>query len=346
MRFYFTEEDLSTSVRARDIRAALVHARHEVMHGRLGDPAPAGTDVWMHGLAIEGSPPMAKHIAAELVASPAAIAVFQLCDGDNMSFERIPADVTSRARLFLRNHWPRDRSRVLETFHPRMGWLPPMLKPMAPRPGKPLAKRAAGAVFYGTRTGFANMAGGKNAREEVVRLMRGSDLAFQGGILPHSDVRYPVPTNLLVQPLSERAHAQLINNAKICLAPWGNHPITYRFFEGLASRCLTIAQSIHATTFLDGGLQAGTHYVEVAPDLSDLTPIVRHYLANLDEAQRIADAGHDHFTRYFAARGKLISSYLFETTVQSWGPLYRASDTRNVVALSRSLAARAFPGRF
>ena len=128
-----------------------MHARHDVIHGRLGDPAPAGTDVWMHGIAIEGSPPMAEPIAAQLLASPASIAVFQLCDGECMSFERIPPDVMAQARLFLRNHWPRDRSHLPVAAETRTGWMPPMLKPMAPHPGKPLAERAVGAVFYGTR---------------------------------------------------------------------------------------------------------------------------------------------------------------------------------------------------
>jgi hypothetical protein len=346
MRFYFTEEDHPTAVRAGDIRAALVHARHEVIHGRLGDTPPAGTDVWLHGIGIEGSPPMPERVAVQLLSSSATIAVFQLCDGENMSFERVPVDIMGRARLFLRNHWPHDRSRIPEAAQSRMGWLPPMLKPMAPRAGRPLADRAAGAIFYGTRTGFANMAGARNAREELVRLMRCSDLPYQGGIVTHSDTRYPVPAGLLVEPLSERAHARLMLDAKICLAPWGNHHITYRFFEGLASRCLVVAQSIRDTTFLDGGLEPGTHYVEVAADLSDLTDVVRHYLANPAEAQRIADAGYRHFTQYFASRGKLVSSYLFDATVASWGSVYRASEARDVVALARSLAARAAPSRF
>jgi hypothetical protein len=346
VRFYFTEEDHPTTVRASDIRAALVHARHEVIHGRVGEAAPARTDVWLHGIAIDGSPPMAKPIADQLLATPAHIAIFQLCDGESLSFERVPSDVATRARLFLRNHWPRDRNRIPEAARARMGWLPPMLKPMAPRAGKPLAERAGGTIFYGTRTGFANMSDGKNAREETVRLMRGSDLPFQGGMVSHPDTRYPVPPELLVARVSEGAHARLLHDAKICLAPWGNHHLTYRLFEGLALRCLVVAQSIRDTTFLDGGLAAGKHYVEVAPDLSDLTDVVRHYLANLGEAQRIADAGHLHFTQYFASRGQLLAPYLYRATVDSWGSLYRPSEARDVIALSRSLAARAFPSRF
>ena len=346
MRFYFTEEDPPTRVRAGDIRAALVHARHEVLHGRVGNPPPAGTDVWMHGIGIEGSPPIADPICDQLLASTAPFALFQLCDGESLCFEQIRRDVAARARLFLRNHWPQDPNRIPEFARGRTGWLPPMLKPMAPQAGRPLQERSHGTVFFGTRTGMSNMGDGRNAREELVRLMLKSQLPFRGGLLPNKDPRYPVPPELEGERLSEAKHGAVLRDAKICLAPWGNHPLSYRLFEGLASRCLVVAQSIRDTTFVDGGLEAGKHYVEVAHDLSDLTEVVRHYLTHLDEAQGIADAGHAHFVRYFASRGGLISPYIFSATVASWGSLYRASEARGLGALSRSFAARAFPERF
>jgi glycosyltransferase involved in cell wall biosynthesis len=146
--------------------------------------------------------------------------------------------------------------------------------------------------------------------------------------------------------MHEREHERLLRNAKICLAPWGNHPLTYRLFEGMALRCLVVAQTIGATDFLDGGMQAGTHYVEVAADLSDLTDKVGYYLAHLSEAQRIADAGHEHFTRYFASRGSLISSWILEATVASWGDLYRPGQDRGILSATRGLAARLFAQRF
>jgi hypothetical protein len=346
MRFYFTEEDHPTRVRAADIRAALVHARHEVVHGRVGDPPRASTDVWMHGIGVEGSPPIAEPICEQLLASTAPVALFQLCDGETLCFEQIRPDVAALVRLFLRNHWPRDPTRIPEFARGRTGWLPPMVKRMAPHAGQPLQERSHGAVFFGTRTGQGNLGDGRNSREEVVRLMLQSKLPFRGGLLPHEYSLYPVPPELEGERLSERKHGAVLRDAKICLAPWGNHPLTYRLFEGLAARCLVVAQSIRAVTFLDGGLEAGKHYVEVAADLSDLTERVHYYLTHLDEAQRIADAGHAHFVRYFASRGGLISSFIFDATVASWGSLYRASDARGLGAFSRRFAARAFPERF
>lgn len=345
MKFYFTEEDAPTHLRARDLRAGLIHARHEVIQGRLGVPAPPGTDVWMHGIGIAGSPPMTDSVAHDLSTSSARIAVFQLCDNETMQFERIGPVVAARASLFLRNHWPADRNCLPPSVRGRIAWFPPLMPLVAARPGKSLAARAGGAVFYGTRTGFANLADGKNARDELVRIMRSSNLPFRGGLLAHGDPRYRVDPALSADRLTSLEHASVLLDSKICLAPWGNHPLTYRFFEGLACRCLVVAQSIRATSFLDGGLAAGIHYVEIAPDLSDLAEKVGYYLGRPAEAQRIADAGHLHFRRYFAGRGRLLSRYLFRATVESWGALYRPSSAWGPAVLARSCMVRLFPER-
>jgi spore maturation protein CgeB len=130
------------------------------------------------------------------------------------------------------------------------------------------------------------------------------------------------------------------------VAPWGNHVLTYRFFEGLAQRCLVVAQSLRATEFLDGGLEPGRHYVEVAADLGDLTEKVGFYLDNEREAQRIADAGHEHFTRHFASRGPLVSSYIFDATVESWGEFYRPATPSGISSALRSAAARIWTKAF
>lgn len=355
MRYYFTEEDHHTRSRGSEIRAALVHARHEVVHGQLGVPAPPGTDVWFHGIGIDGRAralpgpdrePLDPAIVQGLLESKAEVVLFQLCDADSMSFYRIPDSLGARTRLFLRNHWPKDTSEIPAAYRNRIGLLPPMLKAMPARPGKTLAERAHGAIFFGTRTGFSNMGEGKNAREETVRHMRGSDLPFVGGISPHADARYETPEELRVGRITEREHTRLLADSKICLAPWGNHPLTYRFFEGLAHRCLVVAQPIDDVRILDGGLLPGRDYVAVSADLSDLVEVVRHYLAHPEEAQRIADAGHELFARCLAARGPLISSWMFEATVASWGDLYTASNRRGVGPSARALAARFFPRKF
>lgn len=346
MKYFFTEEDQLTDVRGAEIRAALVHAHHEVERGRLGEAAPPGVDVWMYGMGADGGPPLGDHIVRSLLDSHAKVVLFQICDAPSMSFYRIPDALAERAQLFLRNHWPRDRTAIPEKYRARIGWLPPMLKRMAANPGRPLAARSGGSIFYGTRTGLANMPNGENAREKLVRIMRASTLPFQGGISPHAEKRYHTSRDLLVPRMNERRHNKLLSDTKVCLAPWGNHPLTYRLFEGMALRCLVVAQPFRDTSFLDGGLEPGRHYVEVAADLHDVVDVVRYYLEHLDEAQRIADAGHEHFKRFFESRRSLVSSYLFESTVASWNELYRPSTRKSVVMTTRSFAASLFADRF
>jgi len=112
MRFFFTEEDELARIRATDIRSALVAARHEVIHGGPGDVAPVGTDVWMHGLRGDRRHPIEPAQLDALLATRAAVVLFQLCDASSMWFDRVPDALMQRTRLFLRNHWPSDRSGI------------------------------------------------------------------------------------------------------------------------------------------------------------------------------------------------------------------------------------------
>jgi len=279
-------------------------------------------------------------LTRKLVDSKPELLLFQLCDAPTMSFYRLAPELVSRTRLFLRNHWPRDDQEIPEECGGRIGFLPPMLKFMTGMAGKPLAKRSLGCVFFGTRTGRSNMAADKNAREQTVRIMRTSGLPFTGGLVAHPE--YQTDAELLVRKIPDKEHSQLLSDAKICLAPWGNHPLTYRMFEGMAMRCLVIAQSIRQARFLDAGLEPGRHYVEVAEDLGNLADTVNYYLCHLDEAQSMADAGYDHFLRYFQSRGRLISSWIFDATVDSWGDVYRPSIGGSPGSYVKSWWARLF----
>ena len=340
MRFFFTEEDELTRTRAGDIRSALVAARHVVRHGGPGDTPPPGTEVWMHGLGVDTARPLDHALLRALLDTRAQVALFQLDDAPTFSFPRLPPELGRRARLFLRNHWPSDLSGVPPALRERIGWLPPMLKTMPPRAGRPLRERSIATLFYATRTGADNLPGRRNAREETVRLMQASGLPFEGGLLPHPEPRYQAPPELTVPRIHQRVHTRKLRDTFVCIAPWGNHVLTYRVFEGLACRCLVLGQTLRDCAIVDDGLQPGRHYVEVAADLSDLVELTRHYLAHPDEAQRIADAGHAHFVQRLAARGPLVSQWIFDACVASWGSLVRPGDAHGLVPTARSFAAR------
>ena len=106
--------------------------------------------------------------------------------------------------------------------------------------------------------------------------------------------------------------------SRICLALWGNCPLTYRLYEGLSRRCLVVTPSLAEIRFVNGGLAPGRHYVEVKPDLSDLAEILDHYLRHLDEAQHIADAGHLHFAQVLRFSGVNFPQPLYLEITASW----------------------------
>lgn len=338
MHVHFTEEDEPTAARAREVRAALVHAFHRVTRGRWGEAPPPGTDLWMVGLGWDHARPTSLPVRSCL-AFRGDLVLFQVCDSPTMHFHRIPDEVAARTRWFLRNHWPSDDAAIPSAFRARIGWLPPMAKPLPLHAGRSLAERSRGALFHGSGTGtFFRLPDGATPREALVRTMRRSGLPFEGGLVPHAS--YAVPTDVVSPRIGAREHARRLRDARICLAPWGNHFLTYRLFEGFAARCLVVAQSLRKTRFLDGGLRAGVHYVEVAEDLSDLTDVVRHHLNDLDGAQRIADAGHAHHRRHFAYRGGLPSANAFDAAVASWGAAYRPVEHPAALARLRSFVAR------
>jgi hypothetical protein len=190
------------------------------------------------------------------------------------------------------------------------------------------------------RTGRLNLPGSRNAREETVRMLRASGLRFEGGLLPHHEQRLQSAQDLMVPRMHKHALTRRLRHAQMCVAPWGNHVLADELLEGLACRCLVLAQSIRDCSIVDAGLQPGTHYVEVAADLSNLVELTRYYLAHQDEAQHIADAGHEHFQQRLASRGPLVSPWIFDACLASWGPWVQPGAARGWSPALRAFSAR------
>ena len=325
MRIFFSVEDRQGWQRTLHLRAALLKRGHRIVpRTPLTPRPPRGTDLWLYGLTWDPRPPMSADAVEALRRFDRPIAFFQSDDDLTFYSHRIPQDLLERAAIFLRNQWYADESRLPDAVRgaPR-GFITPLLRYAQPvHAGEPLHARRRVAMFYGAGTGSpTNDTVG--ARERTVRLLRTSGLPFEGGIVEASRDSYEQPEDLAVARISQRAHALALRSARICVAPWGNNPITYRLFEGLAYRCLVVAQSLGGVRFADMGLEPGVHYVEVRADLSDLVERVSYYLEHDDQAQRIADAGHAHCTRFFTWRGLDVPDPLVDAVLATWGDVLR-----------------------
>jgi hypothetical protein len=117
-------------------------------------------------------------------------------------------------------------------------------------------------------------------RKAVALLSDSSDIHFVGSA---GKVRYS-------RFLREAA------SARLCLDLPGNGPFTHRVAEFLGiGSCMV---SIRHATVLHVPIEPGTHYVEIADDLSDLGDKCRYYIGHDEEREEIASAGRDYFDRY------------------------------------------------
>jgi hypothetical protein len=85
-------------------------------------------------------------------------------------------------------------------------------------------------------------------------------------------------------------------SARLCLDLPGNGSFTHRVAEFLGIGSCMI--SVRHATALHVPIEAGSHYVEISSDLSDLVDKCRYYIHNDEERERIASAGRDYFDRY------------------------------------------------
>jgi len=316
MKIHFTGDGRQSFDRTRYLWGALIKNYHRVSKSRRWKPPPADCDIWFHD--VEYQFPFTDRLKDRLYDFEGHLIFYRTDETPNFPFQKIPDDLLARADLFLASHWKAEASALAESLRDRWGYINPILRPFSPHPGRPLLDREQAVVFYGVRTGGNNLPHGRNSREEAVRLLQAGDLPFEGGLVDGGP-EYPTPGDLLVPRISGKEHFRRLDSSSICLCLWGHCPLTYRFFEGLSRRNLVVSQTLSGLRFARAGLEAGVHYVEIKADLSDVLEKLDYYLTHTDEAQRIADAGHERFMTHFAFRGLDFPQPLFEEISGTWG---------------------------
>jgi hypothetical protein len=335
MRLHFTGDGRQSYHRIRYLWGALIRNGHSVHRSRSHVPARRDREVWFHD--VEYQFPFTDALLEPLLAFPGEVVLYRTDDTPDFPLEKLPAELVRRARLFLGPHWEADPARIPSELEGRIGYVNPILDPLPAHAGSRLADRAPRAAFLGVRTGGENLPDGRNARETGLRLLRDAGVPIEGGLV--SGVPSP-PPDLEVERVPRRVYRERLDGSRVCLCLWSFAPLTYRLFEGFSRRNLVITQSLASARFADGGMRAGEHYVEVAPDLSDLVDVVIHHLEQPDESQRIADAGHELFRRHFGFRGLDLPQPLFEEITATWDGLLVPPRT---ISPARRLLGKALP---
>jgi hypothetical protein len=136
---------------------------------------------------------------------------------------------------------------------------------------------------------FTGEQGPNNSRVLACRLLQRAGLPANVGLLPNL-----VPRDLLSSvPIKKPEPLYVMGQCKYVLSLWGNHPFNPRLYRGLEGGSLVFHQATPALRLLeDGLLEPGKHYVEIAPDLSDLIEKFDYFRTHPSEARDIAEAGH------------------------------------------------------
>ena len=142
------------------------------------------------------------------------------------------------------------------------------------------------AYFIGSFTGRHDAL---NSRLRACQLMLQAGLPTHMGILP-----FNVPPELAGRaPLLAPEPLSAMAQYRFVLSLSGNHPWNPRIYRGLEGGSLVFHQATPTIRHLDDGiLQAQRHFVEIAPDLSDLVAKVQYFIDRPAEARDIAEEGH------------------------------------------------------
>jgi len=105
-----------------------------------------------------------------------------------------------------------------------------------------------------------------------------------------------------------RSYSQRLMDSKICLAPRGTAPDTYRFFEGLRAGCLVICEHLPGDWFYDGAP------VVRIDDWAELPDVIRYYLADEVALEKAGKESQIWWTEKCSERavGRAVAALLME----------------------------------
>lgn len=332
MKIVFSEDSNLVHVRARQMRGGLLRNYHHVEVIREFSNVP-DADIWFHGLSNLPEKPFPLVIQEQLDKFEGKIVFFQNDDSSQINLDKIPQSLRTKTTIYLRNVWPSDPQLIHPSVCQKKGFLNPMVKPDTARAGKNLKFREHKLSFYGAASG-----GTRFNRLHALQIIKDAQLPFLGGIFKKPEYTAQIPEHFAVDILPSKVYTDILGNTQVSLALHGDNPLTFRLFESFSRRCLVIAQDLNEISFVDCGLKDGVHYVSVKKDLSDLVERCNYFQNHLDEAQVIADAGFNHFKKYFQFNGVNMTQPLFNEITKTWTNLNLSQGQLTPYSLAIKLA--------
>jgi hypothetical protein len=149
--------------------------------------------------------------------------------------------------------------------------------------------------FYGLPTG--DLKTEKNLRIRACQILKDKPW-FQGGIIGQEPGAQRDITGIEIGRRPRPFYLSSINKSLLSLCMPGNSVLTYRHFESMGMKSCIVTCCLDQFQWLNKMIP-GEHYLDVSPDLSNLTEICEQALKDQETTLRIAQNGYDLYNEYY-----------------------------------------------
>lgn len=207
----------------------------------------------------------------------------------------LPDEIIDKAVAFAKLQWTHN----IDDYDSRIAGKQVIMQPfLIGGLQKPLASKKPTVSFYGLPTG--DLETEKNLRIRACRILKNQPW-FNGGIVGQElgaqrDIA-GIETGLRPRPF----YLNSINKSLLSLCMPGNSVLTYRHFESMGMQSCIVTCCLDKFKWLNRMIP-GEHYLDVLPDLSNLTDVCEQALDDQKTTLRIAKNGYDLYNEYYRLR--------------------------------------------
>ncbi len=207
----------------------------------------------------------------------------------------LPDEIIDKAVGFAKIQWTHDDS----DYDPRIIGKQITMQPFLIGGLKePSTNKNPIVSFYGLPTG--DLETEKNLRIRACRMLKDQSW-FNGGIVGQEPGAQRDIAGIETGIRPRSFYLSSINRSLLSLCMPGNSVLTYRHFESLGMRSCVVTCCLDQFRWLNR-MVPGEHYLDVLPDLSNLTDVCEQALNDKKTTLQIAKNGYDLYNEYYRLR--------------------------------------------
>ena len=280
---------ISTPLRMRPIAATLIRHGHTFTDQKIPN-----ADLWlvdcMHPHKID------DETIDELLRFRGQIMLVSLGDWSSFNTQMegrgLPDEIIDKAVAFAKIQWTHDDADYDQRIIGKQIMMQPFLIGNIKEPSidkKPIVS------FYGLPTG--DLETEKNLRIRACRMLK-DQAWFNGGVVGQEPGAQRDIAGIETGHRPRPFYLNSINRSLVSLCMPGNSVLTYRHFESMGMKSCVVTCCLDQFRWLNR-MVPGYHYLDVLPDLSNLSVVCEQALSDKESTLRIAQNGYDLYQKYY-----------------------------------------------